>query len=131
MNRVLWVMLIVLLATSSAAGALGLRSVSLGLHFTPAIDRVEGRRIWDLSFSLSAVMQLDAYDSIEGTVVIDSAPTTLGTIAEYRHDVTAGFSAGAGVTVLWPFGQNETLMAPVLESFARVAVHGTIFHPLC
>lgn len=130
MRRVLWVTFIVLLATSYAVGAVGLGSVSLGIHLTPAIDRVEGQRNWDLSLSVSGMTHLGTSDSLECTVVVDSAPTTLGTIAEYRHDVTARFSAGVGVAILWPFGQDQKLLAPVVESFAGAAVHGAIVWPL-
>ncbi len=130
MLRVLWVTVIVLLATSCTAGAWALGSVSIGIHLTPAIDRVEAGRAWDLSLSVSGVTLLSTSDSIECTVVVDSGPTTLGTIAEYRHDVTARFSAGVGVTILWPFSQDEKLLAPIVESFAHAAVHGAIVGPL-
>ncbi|MDD5264134.1 MAG: hypothetical protein PHU43_04765 [Candidatus Bipolaricaulis sp.] len=130
MRRVLWVSFIVLLATRYTTGALGLGSVSIGIHLTPAIDRVEGRRAWDLSLSLSGVAVLGTSDSVECTVVVDSGPTTLGTIAEYRHDATSRFSAGVGVAILWPFSQDERLLAPIIESFAHAAVHGVIVDPL-
>ncbi len=130
MRRILWVTFIVLLATSYAGGAVGLGSVSLGVHLTPTIDRVEGRRVWDLSLSVSGITQLGTADSVECTVVVDSAPTALGTIAEYRHDVTARFSAGVGVTALWSFNQDQKLLAPIVESFARATVHGAIVQPL-
>lgn len=130
MRRVLWVLFIALLATSTNAWALSLGSVSIGIHLTPAIDRIEGRRAWDLSLSVSGIAVLGASDSVECTVVVDSGPTTLGTIAEYRHDVTARFSAGVGMTILWPFSQDEKLLAPIIESFAHAAIHGTIVGPL-
>jgi hypothetical protein len=130
MRRVLWVSFIVLLAAGYAAEASVLDSVSIGIHLTPAIDRVQGQRAWDLSLSVSGVAALGASDSVECTVVVDSGPTTLGTIAEYRHDVTARFSAGVGVTILWPFSQDEKLLAPIVESFAHATVHGTIVGPL-
>ncbi len=130
MRRVLWVMFIVLLAISYAVGAVGLGSVSLGIHLTPTIDRVEGQRTWDLSLSLSGITQLGTSDSIECTVVVDSTPTTLGTIVEYSHDVTGQFSAGVEVTILWPFSRDQKLLAPVVESFAHAAIHGAIVWPL-
>jgi hypothetical protein len=130
MRRILLGMLVVLLAASSCAAAVGLHSLSLGLHLTPSVDRVEGRRIWDVSLSVSGTVQLDAYDSIECTVVVDSTPTTLGTIAEYRHDVTARFSAGAGMTILWSFDKDQKLLAPIVESFALATVHGALLEAL-
>ena len=127
MQRILWVALIaVLVVGQAAAAALSIASVSLGIHLTPTIDRLEGQRTWDLSLSVSGVAQLTSADSVECIVVVDSAPTTLGTIAEYRHDVTEHFRAGGGLTILWPFRADGRLLAPVIESYARVAGHGPI-----
>lgn len=130
MKRVLWVTLAALLATSGLTAAFGLDSVSLGIHLTPSIERILERRSWDLSLSISGIVALNATNSVECTVVVDSTPTTLGTIAEYRCDATAHFSVGAGVAVLWPFARDQSLQAPILESFARARVHGALLPSL-
>jgi hypothetical protein len=126
MRKVLLAALGLAIVGGVAGQAAGLGPAALGFHLIPAVEKQDGRRVWDLSLSLGLSVVLDAADSLEFTAIIDSAPSALGTTVTYHRDVTDRVSLGVGVTALWPITSEAVVQTPLFESFARASVHGDV-----
>ncbi len=120
--------LIVLLFSSFLASAVELESLSLGVHFIPAVEQVTGARHVDVSFSFGGTLILDSANRIEFMAMLDSTPTSLGTSVQYDHQVTDPLAAGGGFTVMWPFSADLHLQWPILSLYAHAEAR-TYFYP--
>jgi len=127
-RKVVFVTLACILLSSSLVWAVQLESLSLGFHLIPSVESVEGRRVWDITLSFGATLELDPENSIDLMAMIDSGPSSLGTSAQFNHRITDPLKAGFGFTVLWPFSENFALQWPILGTFAH-AVARTYFYP--
>jgi hypothetical protein len=104
--------------------------ISIGVHLIPSVDATEGGRPWDVSLSLGLGLTLDTSNRFEFHAVTDSRLTSLGMTGLYHGRLTDRFSAGAGVTILWPLGEGQTLLRPLLEAFGHATAEyllGPIF----
>ena len=106
--------------------AVELESMSLGFHFSPAVDTEGGSRPWDLSLSFGVITRLDQSNEIEFLVIMDSSPTSLGTSISYCLSPAEPFVVGAGLTSLWAFDSDWKLVGPVIGSFVHAAASGNI-----
>ena len=106
--------------------AVELGSVSLGFHFSPAVEMEGDRRAWDLSLSLGATARLDQSNEIEFLVIMDSSPTSLGTSISYRLSPAEPFVVGAGLTSLWAFDSDWALIGPIIGSFVHGVARGNV-----
>jgi hypothetical protein len=95
--------------------------LTVGVHLIPAVEGSDEGRNWDMSLSLGMGLTLDEWNRFEVHALTDSHLTSLGLTALYFGGLSESLSAGAGLTVLWPLGENQQLLKPVLEAFA----HGT------
>ncbi len=114
------------LLSSATTAAVELGSTSFGFHFSPAVDTEGGRRPWDLSLSFGVIARLDQSNKIEFLVIMDSSPTSLGTSVSYCLSPTEPFVVGAGLTSLWAFDNDWTLIGPIIGSFVHAAASGNI-----
>lgn len=128
MKNAVYVALACILLSSSLVSAVQLESFSLGFHLIPSVEQVEGRRLWDITLSLGATLELDPENSIALMAIVDSEPSSLGTSAQFNHRITDPLKAGFGFTVLWPFSEELKLQWPILGTFAHAAA-GTYFYP--
>lgn len=129
MRNTVWLALAGLLLCSSSGFAVQLDSISIGFHVIPSIERADDAdRTMDLSLSIGANLLLDSENSIDLIALLDSAPSSLGTSAQFNHRVTDPLKTGIGVTVLWPFMADEGLQWPILSTYAH-AVGRTYFYP--
>lgn len=126
MNRLVLTLLLLSIVAVGSASAIDLASVSLGFHLIPALEAPQGERAWDLSLSFGVAVRLTAVDRVDVAAMIDSKPSALGTTLSYTRGVTAGFSAGGGLTVLWPFAGETRLLSPLFEAFAHADVRGNV-----
>lgn len=126
MTRVLLSLLLLSIVVGSSASAIDLASVSLGFHLIPALEAPGGERLWDLSLSFGVGVRLTPVDRVDVSAMIDSKPSALGTTVSYTRSVTSGFSAGGGLTALWPFAGEATLLCPLFEAFAHADVRGDV-----
>jgi hypothetical protein len=110
-----------LVLCSWGVSAARLESLSLGFHVIPSVERVEDRRVLDLTLSFGGTLRLDADNSIDLMVMMDSAPSSLGTSAQFNYQITDPFEAGFGITVLWPFSEDLILQWPILGTYAHAA----------
>ena len=122
------VALICLFLCSSGVLAVQIESFSLGFHFIPSVEPVEGRRILDMTLSFGGTLRLDPENTIDLMAMIDSGPSSLGTSAQFNHRITDPLEAGFGVTVLWPFSQELKLQLPILGTYACASAR-TYFYP--
>ena len=123
------VALICLFLCSSTALAVQMELFSLGFHFIPSVEPVEGRRVFDLALSFGGTIRLDSENTIDLIAMVDSAPSSLGTSAQFNHQITDPLKAGFGFTVLWPFSQDLKLQLPILGTYACASVR-TYFYPV-
>jgi len=120
--------LLCLFLCSCVVSAVDLESLSLGFHIIPAVERVDGHRLLDLTLSIGGTLRLDAENSIELLAMIDSGPTSIGTSAQFDHRVTDRLTSGFGFTVLWPFSEGLGLQWPILGTYAHASGR-TYFYP--
>ncbi len=120
--------LIILAICSLAVSAVQLESLSLGFHIIPSVERVDGRRLLDLTLSIGGTLELDSENSIELMAMIDSGPTSIGTSAQFDHRVTDRLTSGFGFTILWPFSEDLGMQWPILGTYAHAAGK-TYFYP--
>ena len=121
MKTVVVVALACLLLCSSLVSAVQLESFSLGFHLIPSVEPVEGKRLLDLTLSFGATLRLDSENSIELMAMIDSGLSSLGTSAQFNHQITNPLKAGLGFTVLWPFSEELELRWPILGTYAHAS----------
>ena len=100
-----------------AAQAGVFQSVELGFHITPDVEVYGDRRGWDLSLSFGTTLAVSESGQLELLALLDSRLTTLGASVEYLHALPEPFSAGVGLTVLWPFASETRLLLPVIGSY--------------
>ncbi|MBU1048910.1 hypothetical protein KKG90_02685 [Candidatus Bipolaricaulota bacterium] len=117
-----------LVLCSWVVSAVELESLSLGFHLIPSVERIEDRRLLDLTLSFGGTIRLDSENSIELMAMMDSGLTSLGTSAQFDHQVTDHLSAGLGFTFLWPFSAELGLQWPILGSYAHASGR-TYFYP--
>jgi len=128
-KHAVWLSLVGLLLCSSLASGVQFDSISIGFHVIPSIERADGAdRAMDLSLSIGANLILDSEDSIDMIAILDSQPSSLGTSVQFNHRITDPLRAGLGVTVLWPFSDEQKLQWPILSAFAH-AVSRSDFYP--
>jgi len=120
MKKVLLVASAALLLVPSV-NAVELGSVALGFHLNPALEAVDGHRAWGLSLSLGASVFVGPASSVELVLLVDSLPSSLGATFIYRSDLADPFTVGAGLTMLWSFETEETLVRTVINSFAHAS----------
>lgn len=108
-----------LLLVVPATNAVELESISLGFHLNPALEPEDGQRLWGLSLSLGARATVGASSSVEVLMLVDSAPSSLGTTLVYHRDLANPFTVGVGLNMFWRFATEETLLRTVISSFAH------------
>ena len=104
--------------------------ISIGVHLIPSVEAAEEVRPWDMSLSLGVGITLDGSNRFELHAVTDSQLTSLGMTALYYGRLTDRLTAGTGITILWPLGEGQTLLKPLLEAFAHATTEywlGPIF----
>jgi len=101
------------------ARAVDFGPLTVGIHLIPAVEASEERRNWDMSLSLGMGLTLDEWNRFEVHALTDSHLTSLGFTALYFGRLSERLTAGAGLTVLWPLGESQKLLKPVLEAFAH------------
>ncbi len=109
------------------ASAIELGPISLGFHFNPALEALDGRRSWDLSMSLGVRLAVGSSSHVEFSAMVDSAPSSLGATVVYHQDVAEPFEVGAGLNMFWQFETAETLVRTVIGSFAHATVRTGLF----
>lgn len=122
------VALICLFLCSSGALAVQIDSFSLGFHFIPSVEPVEGRRVLDMTMSFGGTLRLDSESTIDLMAITDSGLSSFGVSAQFVHQITDPLKAGFGVTVLWPFSQEFKLEWPILGTYAHASAR-TYFYP--
>lgn len=128
MKTVAIVTLACLLLCSLFVSAVQLESLTLGFHLIPSVERVEGKRLLDVTLSFGATLELDSENSIDLLVMVDSGPSNIGTSAQFNHRITDPLKAGFGFSVLWPFSEEFGLEWPILGTYAH-ALARTNFRP--
>ena len=104
--------------------------ISLGVHLIPSVEATEEVRPWDVSLSIGLGFTLDASNRFELHAMTDSQLTSLGMTAIYYGRLTDRLTAGTGITILWPLGEGQALLKPLLEAFAHATTEyelGPIF----
>ena len=129
MKKVLCFVLTIILLSPVLASAVELESVSLGFHFIPSVEPVDGNRLLDMTLSIGGTLRLDAENGIELMAMVDSGPSSLGTSAQFNHRITDPLKAGIGITVLWPFSEESTLQWPILGTYAHTSGRAYLFRP--
>jgi len=127
MNKALLVASVALLFAAPIANAVELGAISLGFHLNPALEAQDGQRAWGLSLSLGVDVRVGASSSVELLVVVDSAPSSLGSTLLYRRDLANPFSVGAGLNMFWMFERDQTLVRSVISSFAHATARTALF----
>jgi hypothetical protein len=122
------VALICLVLCSSGALAVQIESFSLGFHFIPSVEPVEGRRVLDMTMSFGGTLGLDSENKIDLMAITDSSLSSFGISAQFSYQVTVPLKAGGGVTVMWPFNQEQKLDWPILGIYAHASAR-TYFYP--
>lgn len=117
-----------LLLCSLGVLAVQIDSFSLGFHFIPSVEPVEGRRVLELTMSFGTTLGLDAANTVDLMAITDSGLSSLGISAQFSHQITVPLKAGIGVTVMWPFTQEQTLAWPILGTYAHASAR-TYFYP--
>jgi len=116
MRHGLWLLALTLLVGAFAQAAT-IDTLTIGFHVTPDVEVHGDHRQWDLSLSLGAKVPMLENGALEIVVMLDSRLTSLGTSFEYLHNLPDPFSAGGGLTILWPFASETRLLAPVFASY--------------
>lgn len=129
MKKILCIVATIILLSPALVSAVVLESVSLGFHFIPSVEPVNGHRILDMTLSIGGSLRLDAKNSVEFMAMVDSGPSSLGTSAELAHRITDPLEAGVGLTILWPFSEESTLQWPILGTYAHAAGRAYLFRP--
>jgi len=119
MKRAIFVTVVTIVLAGSAASSVQFGPVFLGAHFIPAVEADEGGRHWDVSLSFGLGLTLDEANAFEVHVLTDSQLTSLGLTVLYQGTISQRISAGAGLTVLWPFDEEQRLMHPLIEGFGH------------
>ena len=126
MRRTLLLISMLILAAGGVANAVDFGPLTVGVHVIPAVEAGEGDRHWDLSLSLGIGLTLDVPNRFEIHALTDSHLTSLGLTALYYGRITDRLTGGGGVTVLWPLGEQQKLLKPIVEAFALAAVEYTL-----
>jgi len=126
MKRVFLLVVVGVALACVAASAVNFGPLTVGIHVIPAVEAVEGDRLWDISLSLGMGLTLDASNRFEVHALTDSQLTSLGMTALYYGRVTDRLAGGVGLTVLWPLGAEQELLKPILEAFAHGAAEYTL-----
>lgn len=129
MKNVLLLALATLLLSPVLTFAVELESVSLGFHFIPSVEPVNGHRLLDMTLSIGGTLRLDTENGIELMAMVDSGPSSLGTSVQFNHRLTDPLKAGIGITVLWPFSDESTLQWPILGTYAHASGRAYLFRP--
>ncbi|MCK5828335.1 hypothetical protein KAH43_07420 [Candidatus Bipolaricaulota bacterium] len=97
--------------------AVQIDSFSLGFHFIPSVELVEGRRVLDMTMSFGGTLGLDSENTIDLMAITDSGLSSFGISAQFTHQITVPLKAGFGVTVIWPFTPEQKLAWPILGTY--------------
>lgn len=127
MKTCVYVVLACLMLCSSLVSAAQWESLSLGFHLIPSAERIDGRRPLDLSLSLGATFAFDSDHSIDLMAIVDSAPSTLGTSAQYNRRIAAAWKAGFGATVVWAFSSDARLQWPILGTYVHASARTFLY----
>jgi len=100
--------------------------IFFGIHMIPAVEAGEAGRTWDVSLSLGVGAEFDGSNRVEIHALTDSHLTSFGATVLYRGRLTERLDAGGGVTVLWPFDEEQRLLRPLVEAFAHASVEPSI-----
>jgi hypothetical protein len=120
MKRAILLLAVLAIALPSAAiRAVDFGPLTVGVHLIPAVEASEEGRSWDMSLSLGIGLTLDASNRFEIFALTDSRLTSLGFTAAYFGGISDRFTAGVGLTALWPLGEGQRLLRPVIEAFAH------------
>lgn len=117
-----------LLLCSLLVSAVQLKSLSLGFHLIPSVEKAGDRRPLDVTLSFGVTLELDSENSIALMAMVDSKPSNLGTSVQFNHRITDPLKAGFGFTVLWPFSEEFQLEWPILGAYAHAAARA-YFYP--
>jgi len=112
------------LAVPAAGAKLG--PIYFGIHMIPAVEGGESGRAWDISLSLGMGAEFDGSNRVEIHALTDSHLTSLGATVLYHGRLTERLDAGGGVTVLWPFDEEQRLLRPLVEAFAHASVEPSL-----
>lgn len=130
MKRALLFAAVAIVIAGMTTNAVEIGPISLGVHLIPSVEAAEEVRPWDMSLSLGIGLTLDASNRFEFHAMTDSQLTSLGITAIYYGRLTDRLTAGTGITVLWPLGEGQTLLKPLVEAFAHATTEyelGPIF----
>jgi hypothetical protein len=126
MKRAMVCVLAACVLAGPAAGGVVFGPIVFGVHGIPSVEAGAGGRTWDLSLSLGLGVEFDPLNWLEVHVLTDSHLTSLGATALYHARLTERLSGGLGTTILWPLGEGQKLLQPLVEAFA----HATFEHPI-
>jgi hypothetical protein len=119
MKRTILCIVAVCISASPAAVGVEFGPIFFGVHGIPSVEAGEGGRTWDLSLSIGLGAEFDAMNRLEVHVLTDSHLTSLGATALYHGQLTERLSGGVGATILWPLGEGQRLLRPLVEAFAH------------
>ena len=108
--------------------AVQIDSFSIGFHFIPSVEPVDGRRVLDMTMSFGATLGLDSDNTIDLMAITDSGLSSFGISAQFTHQITEPLKAGVGATVMWPFTPEQRLDWPILGTYAHASAR-THFYP--
>lgn len=120
MKRAIPLAALAIVLSSAAIQAVNLGPLTIGVHIIPSVEEPVGEdRNWDMSLSIGVGLTLDEANRFELHALTDSHLTSLGFTAQYFGRVSDRMNAGAGLTILWPLGEGQQLLRPLLEAFAH------------
>jgi len=119
MKRAILLAALAIALSSAAVQAVNFGPLTVGFHLIPAVEASDEGRNWDMSLSMGMGLILDEANRFEIHALTDSHLTSLGFTALYFGQVTDRFEAGIGLTILWPLGEGQVLLRPLLEAFAH------------
>ncbi len=119
MKRAILLIIVTIVFASLAASSVAFGPISIGVHFIPAVEADESGRNWDVSLSFGLGLTLDETNAFEAHVLTDSQLTSLGLTVLYQGSISDRFTAGAGLTILWPFDEQQRLLRPLIEGFGQ------------
>jgi len=126
MKRSIALAVVALLLAAAPAMAVQFGPISIAAHFIPNVEAGDEGRHWDVSLAVGFGLTLDEIHAFEIHVLTDSQLTSLGTTVLYRGTITQRLQAGLGLTVLWPFDEQERLLKPVIEAYAHARTHALL-----
>ena len=119
MKRAILLATLAIALSSAAAQAVNFGPLTVGFHLIPAVEATDKGRNLDMSLSIGMGLILDESHRFEIHALTDSHLTSLGFTALYFGRAAERFEAGIGLTILWPLGEGQVLLRPLLEAFAH------------